>query len=184
MTDKPEQDERPQARHAGGELIIPIGALGFTLYYFSSIWNSPWTAQVNAVLVGSLLITCLVILAVRIARERALGMIDFRFDDLISPKALIPTRIAFALLTIAYLVALSFDFGFTLSTFVFLAGGFMLLHGISRWKIDIPLAATMALIGYVVFIILFDTRFPKGAFETWMVPVVTWAQSYFEAVFL
>ena len=36
----------------GGELIIPIAAVIFTLYYFSTIAHSPWTAQVNAFLVG------------------------------------------------------------------------------------------------------------------------------------
>ena len=82
------------------------------------------------------------------------------------------------------MVALGYEVGFTPSTFVFLAAGFMLLHGTSRWKFDVPLAAAMALGGYVVFIVLFDTRFPKGPFETWMLPFETWFTTFIEKAFL
>ena len=40
----------------GGELIIPVAAVAFTLYYFSTIFDSPWTAQVSAFFVGTILI--------------------------------------------------------------------------------------------------------------------------------
>jgi hypothetical protein len=167
MTDSPSDDEAPRPRHAGGELIIPVLAFGFTLYYFATIWDSPWSAQVNAVLVGSILFVCLALLAARIARERIVGAIDFGFADLVSPVGLAPKRLAFAGLAVAYILGLEYA-GFTLSTFAFLWASFMLLHGTRRWHIDLALAATMALIGYAVFIVAFETRFPRGPFENLM----------------
>ena len=43
-------------RQLGGELVIPCLAIAFTLYFFSTIWNSPWTAQVSAFAVGGVLL--------------------------------------------------------------------------------------------------------------------------------
>ena len=49
-------DPKDPPRQLGGELVIPVLAVVFTLYYFSSIWNSPWTAQVSAFMVGGILL--------------------------------------------------------------------------------------------------------------------------------
>ncbi len=58
-------DNTKQPRQLGGELVIPIIAVGFTLYFFSTIWNSPWTAQVSAFLVGGILLLVCAIFFVR-----------------------------------------------------------------------------------------------------------------------
>ena len=42
--------------NVAGELIVPLFGVLFTGYYFTTILDSPWTAQVNAFLVGSVLI--------------------------------------------------------------------------------------------------------------------------------
>ena len=44
-----------QRRQIGGELVIPVLGVAFTIYYFTTIWNSPWTAQVAAFLIGGIL---------------------------------------------------------------------------------------------------------------------------------
>lgn len=163
MTDRPPPHDQPP-RNAGGELVIPVAAFAFTVYYFATIWHSPWTAQVNAVLVGALLFICLAVLAVRIARQRLSGAINFSFADLVSPPELLAKRLAFAALVLGYIIAIDYG-GFTLTTFVFLAAAIMLLHGTGHWLRDTCLAAAMALIGYAVFVIAFETRFPEGPFE-------------------
>ena len=54
MVEKKSSDD---AKHSAlGEIIIPLFGVLFTAYYFSTILDSPWTAQVNAVLVGSILL--------------------------------------------------------------------------------------------------------------------------------
>ena len=40
--------EHRKKRHVGGDVIIPIAGLIFTAYYFSTIWNSVWTAPGKA----------------------------------------------------------------------------------------------------------------------------------------
>ena len=46
----------PGKKSLGPDLIIPVAAILFTLYYFSTIIDSPWTAQVSAFFVGSILL--------------------------------------------------------------------------------------------------------------------------------
>ena len=58
------EQEKPissSKKNIAGELILPFCALLFTLYYFSTVIESPWTAQVNAFMVGSVLIGVVVI---------------------------------------------------------------------------------------------------------------------------
>ena len=58
------EQEKPissSKKNIAGELILPFCALLFTLYYFSTVIESPWTAQVNAFMVGSVLIGVIVI---------------------------------------------------------------------------------------------------------------------------
>ena len=55
MTDHEEQ-EKGERKSLGGDLILPIGAFIFTLYYFYTIIDVPRIAQVSAFFVGTILI--------------------------------------------------------------------------------------------------------------------------------
>ena len=72
MTDHEEQ-EKPDKKSLGGELILPIGAFIFTLYYFYTIIDVPRIAQISAFFVGTILIFLLILLAIRIGREVKAG---------------------------------------------------------------------------------------------------------------
>jgi hypothetical protein len=126
-------DPRPPARRpVGGELIIPIAAVAFTLYYFTSIIDSPFEAQVNAFFVGSIL----------------LGLVA-------------------VLLAIGYVAVIAW-LGFTLTTFAFLSAAMLTLNDGRRPGFVLGLAAALALGGYLLFIVAFQTRFPVGPFERLM----------------
>ena len=49
----------------GSQLIIPIAAILFTIYYFYTIIDAPWTAQVAAFIVGSILILLVVLFGLK-----------------------------------------------------------------------------------------------------------------------
>ena len=74
MSEKSSHDRRDPAP-IGGDLVIPVAAVVFTLYYGWTIIDSPWTAQVGAVFVGVILIAlCLIlftIVGVRVRRGAA-----------------------------------------------------------------------------------------------------------------
>jgi hypothetical protein len=159
-------------RQIGGELVIPIIAVGFTLYFFSSIWNSPWTAQVSAFLVGGILLLVCAIFFVRSIIWLRRGEGTLGFSNLFTIDDIRTGRIGLLVTTIAYVMFIDY-LGFTLMTFLFLAIS-MLILAKGRNPVFITLiSGVMALTGWAVFIWAFDTRFPRGWFETTMKAVLT-----------
>lgn len=160
-----ESDEwPPEKRHVGGELVIPIAGLLFTLYYFSTILNSPWTAQISAFFIGAILIALTVAYLVKTMIEYRAGLVDMKMGALAEPAALLPKRLILFGLTLGYIYVIHL-LGFTLTTFVFMAASMALLSNGRRLGFVIMLSAIVALAGWALFILAFDTRFPLGPFE-------------------
>jgi hypothetical protein len=160
--------ERPAGRKPvkaiGGDLIIPVAAVVFTLYYFSTIINSPFEAQAAAFFIGSILLVLIVILLIKLGRELVSGRASLALGALGEPRQVVPKRLALFGLAFGYLIALPW-LGFTLTTFPFLAGAMLLLGEGRRPGFVLGLAGVLALIGWLVFIVAFETRFPEGPFE-------------------
>ena len=95
-------------------------------------------------------------------REASLGL-----ETLATPRWLVPKRLILLGLTIGYIVLVEWG-GFTLTTFAFLWFAMVLL-GDGRNKLFAAIiSAAMALGGYLLFIVAFETRFPEGPFELLM----------------
>lgn len=152
----------------GAELILPLLALIFTLYYISTIIDSPWTAQVNAVLIGSILLVVIAIFFIIFGLEFIRGESSFGLGNLLKPHGQIKTRIAYIGIILAYLMAIENGLGFTISTFLFLTTSMMLLKKGKDKGFTLMLATALSLVGYGVFIVAFETRFPTGPFEHMM----------------
>ena len=80
-------------RQLGGELVIPVLAIVFTLYFFSTIWNSPWTAQVSAFAVGSILLLVCAMFILRCILSIRSGEGSLGFATLFSREDLATGRI-------------------------------------------------------------------------------------------
>ena len=157
----------PARRAIGGDLIIPIAAVAFTLYYFSTILHSPWEAQVNAFFVGAILLALVLVLLIKLGRELASGEADLRIGALIEPVSVAPKRLILLALAVGYAVLVPW-LGFTLTTFAFLSAAMLVLNEGRRAGFVLGLAATLALVGWLLFIVAFQTRFPAGPFERLM----------------
>lgn len=68
MAQQPEA-VKAEKKSIGGELVIPIAALLFTFYYFYTIIDTPWTAQVSAFFVGTILIILVAIFSSVVDRQ-------------------------------------------------------------------------------------------------------------------
>ena len=167
----PPNSKKPEKQAIGGDLIIPVAALLFTLYYFSTIINSPWTAQVSAFLIGGILILLIVIFFVRTVLAVKSGEANLRFDRLVEPRPLLPKRLALVALTIAYVYLIQWG-GFTLTSFAFLSLAMLLLSGGRNKRLIFVLSTVLSLTGYLLFILAFETRFPEGPFELLMEQVL------------
>ena len=158
-------------RQLGGELIIPGLAIAFTLYFFSTIWNSPWTAQVSAFAVGGVLLLVCTIFIFRCISWLRQGQASLGFDNLFSRNDWTSGRIGLFITTLGYCLLIE-RLGFTLTTFLFLTLSMLILAKGKRPIFITLISATMALGGWAVFIWAFDTRFPRGWFETTMKAVL------------
>jgi len=163
-------DEQPM-RQLGGELVIPVFAIGFTLYFFTTIWNSPWTAQVSAFVVGGILLLVCGIFVLRSVIWLRQGQANLGFANLFSRGDLSTGRIGLAATTLGFCLFIE-QLGFTLTTFLFLSLSMMILGKGKRPMFIVLVSSLMSLGGWAVFIWAFDTRFPRGWFETTMKAVL------------
>ncbi len=158
---------KPEKTHLGGDLVIPVAALAFTLYYFSTIIDSPWTAQVSAFFIGAILIGLVIIFAIKSVVSMQRGEADLRMDSLLAPRSYIPKRLALLALTLGFIYLVQWG-GFTLTVFVFMSLAMLLLSDGRNKRFVFVLCAGLAIGGYLLFILAFDTRFPAGPFEQLM----------------
>ena len=158
---------KPERTHLGGDLVIPVAALAFTLYYFSTIIDSPWTAQVSAFFIGAILILLIVVLLVKSALLVIRSEADLRMDSFLAPRSYIPKRLALFALTLGFIYLVQWG-GFTLTIFAFMSLAMLLLGGGRNKRFVFILSAGLAIGGYLLFILAFDTRFPSGPFEQFM----------------
>ncbi|HZD89313.1 MAG TPA: tripartite tricarboxylate transporter TctB family protein [Pseudolabrys sp.] len=157
----------PEPRPIGGQLIIPVAAIAFTLYYFTTILDTPWTAQVSAFCVGTVLLgLCVTFVAWQIYEQRR-GRVTFGLGELFTHADIRSGRAAIFALTLLYVYLIQWG-GFTITTFCFL---FLSIAILNRWR-RLGRAAlvsfVMVIAGYLLFIIAFDVRFPRGPFEILM----------------
>ncbi len=162
-----QQSDEDKKRSLGGELVIPVAAIVFTLYYFTTIVDSPWTAQVSAFFVGAVLIALSAAFVVKCAVAVRSGTADLGLGGLFSRADLTSGRLVLLVVTLGYILFIEWA-GFTITTFVFLFAGMLALNRGRSLGLIAGLSATMALSGYLLFILAFDTRFPRGPFEAFM----------------
>ncbi len=166
MNDQTGSDDK-QIKPIGGELVIPVVAFFFTLYYFWTIVDVPWSAQVSAFFVGSILIVLIGLFVHRIAGSIRRGEASLGMGPLFEPTSYIPKRLALLGLTLGFIFFVQY-LGFTITVFLFLSGSMLLLSNGKKKVFIISLAAILSLGGWALFIWAFNTRFPAGPFENMM----------------
>ena len=165
------QKSSDDAKHnALGEIIIPLFGVLFTAYYFSTILDSPWTAQVNAVLVGSILLIISAIFFFRIFSSYKNGHSAFVFKYQQILSAIRARQAVFIFITLGYLMSVEF-IGYTFATVVFFFLSMSLLDNGRHLATKFALSLLMAAVGYGIFIYLFETRLPEGIIEKFLIGV-------------
>lgn len=167
MSDDTDGKPASGRRQVGGELIIPIAGLAFTAYYFSTIIDSPWTAQVSAFFIGAILTALILAFLIKTAVAYSRGLVDLRLGALAEPREFMGKRLILFALTVGYIFVIHL-LGFTLTTFLFMTTAIAVLAEGRRLGFIVGLSAVVSLAGWALFILAFDTRFPTGLFERLM----------------
>ena len=95
------------------------------------------------------------------------GKESISISNLILDKPSSLKRLALLILTLCFTFFLEF-LGFTLSAIIFLFFAIVLLSSIKNWKNALIISLSCSLIGYFIFIYIFNTQFPRGAFENFV----------------
>ncbi|HKJ52993.1 MAG TPA: tripartite tricarboxylate transporter TctB family protein [Gammaproteobacteria bacterium] len=165
------QDSPKQPRNILPEFIIPAMALGFTIYYMTTITGVPWISQASAIVVGSLLTLSILAFVVRSVLRIRRGEETLELRDswhiLLGRVPVSGRRIGLLALAIGYVWVID-RLGFTLTTFVFVFAAIVLLSSLANWKRALAVSVSSAVVGYVVFVYFFNTRFPSGPIEDWL----------------
>lgn len=161
-------DNNPQKpKNVLADLIIPVLALIFAVYYLTTITEVPWISQASAITVSALLALAIAAFFIRTAYRIKRKRETIAFEKTTTDKTVTVKRIMLLGLTIAYVYLIE-PLGFTLTTICFLFLGIVLLSSLANWKNAALISLISALIGYVVFIYFFQTRFPQGVIELYI----------------
>ena len=162
MPDKSEK-QHEQSKQRGDELVLPILALLFAIYYLYTIKDLAWEAKINGLLIGSVLILLVFIFLVKIGIEVIRHESSLRFGDLLRWGRVQARRIGLFSLAVLYVLVIPYA-GYTLTTLLFLFLAMLVLGVRSPVKL-IGVSLVLSLTGYYLFIALLDTRFPPGPVE-------------------
>src|SRR3546814_5544457 len=109
----------------GADLIIPVAAGAYAIYYVYSVWDFPFEAQISGLALAGLVCALVLAYFARTALDVLRGRQSLGFGSVSDSRKLRSAGLVF-LLTVGYIVAVPPP-GFTLTTFAFLAASFIIL---------------------------------------------------------
>ena len=154
----------------GADLVIPILALAFALYFFFSISGLPWEAKANGVMIGSVLSLLVVVQFVRIGLAVSRGEGTLRADPLWLPREALPKRLGMVAVTILFIATLQW-LGLTLGLLLGMLASLWVM-GVRRPKLLVGISVVVAAFAYVLFIATLDSAFPHGPLENLLAALV------------
>ena len=147
----------------GADLLIPLLALGFAIYFFWSIADLTWEAKANGVVIGAVLVGLVVLQLARIAVQVGKGEADLRTDPLWRPGDVFAKRVGMVLVTVAF-IALLETLGLTLSLLLAMAAALAIM-GVRKPATIAGISAAVAAAAYILFIAVLNSAFPHGLIE-------------------
>ena len=156
----PRNDEAPPL---GADLVIPLLALAFAIYFFYSISGLVWEAKANGVIIGTILVVLIVAQLVRIGVAVARGRGKLRTDALWQPREALGKRVAMVAVTILFIATIEW-LGLTLGLLLGMLASLWAM-GVRRPLVLIGISVAVAASAYVLFIATLDSAFPHGPIE-------------------
>ena len=92
-----------EATALGADLVIPLLALGFAVYFFWSISGLVWEAKINGVMIGSVLMVLVAVQLLRIGLAVVRGRANLRTDALWQPREALGKRIGMVVVTVVFI---------------------------------------------------------------------------------
>lgn len=164
--EKNSEPPREQRKRRGDDLVLPMLSLLFAIYYLYTIKDLAWEAQVNGLLISSVLILLVLVFLIKVGIEVVRQRSTLGFGELFIWGRAQAARIGLFGLAVLYVLIIPYT-GYTLTTGLFLVTAMLVLGVRSPVKL-IGISLVLSLTGYYLFIVLLDTRFPPGPVEKLM----------------
>ncbi len=158
-----ENGAREEDTSVGGDLILPLLAVGLTLYYFHSTADMDWEAKSTGLFVGTVILTLSALHLVRVIFTLVTGRARIGFGGLFALNQHNAQRLGLLVLGIGFIAGLPW-LGTTLGLFLLLFLS-MLVTGVREWRPLIGISLVASLVVYVLLIYLLGSRLPPGPFE-------------------
>jgi hypothetical protein len=153
------------------ELIIPILAIAFAIYYLSTVWALPFQAKVVGIYVSSAIGVLSLLLFIRFGRQlmsgtKALNWNGFftGLDDEVRRWGLLIATALFIFLMPAT--------GFVVTLFVYVFVCVVLVGGRERLMAAGVTAVSITATAFVIFILFVKVRFPQSAVDEFLKALV------------
>lgn len=147
----------------GADLVIPLLALGFAVYFFVSIRGLAWEAKANGVIIGSILVLLIAIQLVRIGLAVKRGQGDLRADPLWEPREALVKRVGMVVVTVAFIATIKW-LGLTLGLLIGMAAALWIM-GVRRLRVVFAVSFAVAASAYLLFMVALDSSYPRGPLE-------------------
>ena len=155
---------------AGADLVIPMLALGLTVYFLYSVSGMEWEAKANGVIVGTALLALIGVQVVRALLALARGRASAGFGALFMPRETLPKRVGMLAITIAFVAVVPYA-GLALGLFVALLAALVVM-GVRGWKRVVGVALGVAVGSSLLFTVALDSGLPKGPVENLVIRLV------------
>lgn len=157
------KDAKEKRKALGADLVIPVLALAFTIYFFSSTRELQWEARANGLIIGTALIVLVVVQLARIAIGVARHKEELGFGPLLAPPEALRKRLGMLAVTIAFVATLPWV-GLGLGLFVALAAAFWIM-GVRPARHVLLVSFIITAVCWVLFTIALDIGLPPGPVE-------------------
>ncbi len=163
MTPPPRPSPKGEGEPLGADLVIPLLALAFAIYFLVDVRELGWEAKANGVGIGTILLVLVAAQLVRIGLKLARGEGTVSMAPLLAPREALGKRLALVAVTIAFIATIKW-LGLTLGLFLWMLAALWLM-GVRKRKplVGIPLAVAAA--AYGLFIAALNSEFPHGPVE-------------------
>jgi len=159
--------QKPRA--LGAELLIPLLALAFTVYFLATTSAMEWEAKANGVIVGWILIALVGVQLVRSAIDLARGRANLSFAPLVEPAGAMGKRLGMMVVTIALVAGVPWA-GVGLGLFLALAAGFAVM-GVRPLRRILVVSFCVALACSLLFSVALDSGLTHGPVENLLLRV-------------
>jgi hypothetical protein len=166
MSDPDTDTGRGKSAALGADLVIPVMALCFTVYFLIDAAPLVWEARANGTVIGVVLLTLVAIQFVRTALRWRAGDGTFSFGEIGEWNESQAKRLALFAILAVFIATIPW-LGTTLGVFFVMLTSMWVL-GMRDWRSIAGIAFVAAASVYILFIAFLQTQLPRGLIENTM----------------